>query len=673
MRTHSLLKLTLLTFLLLGANAGSQASAQDADSLRELQVDDYFALKSVGSPQISPDGAWVAYTVGTKDLENDQSETRLWMVSTSGGEAIPMTATGSSARRPRWSPDGKYLTFMASSRGQGTQVFMLDLHGGERVQITDVGQGLEGYEWSPDGSRLVLVIRDPEPSEEESTLPWVIDRLQFKDDYVGYLNRQRAHLHVFDVETKASLQITAGDYEDYDPVWAPDGSMIAFVSNRTDEPDANYNSDIWLVKPTASHEGQQPVRVTSNPGSDDSPVWHPDGERLAYITTIRPEMAQAYLQTKLAVIRVGEDEPVLLTESLDRKVYEPHFAPDGEHIYVLLEDWGQVHLAVVSVDGGSLSRPIAGRRAVQTATVGPDGTVVALVSEPRLPAELFALDTESSTSPGLRRLTYTNDELLKTIALADAEEERFPAVDGTEIQAFVYKPRSFDPNVRYPTLLWLHGGQESQYDYGFNFRVQLFAANGYVVVMPNIRGSGGRGLDFTLSNWRAWGTHDSEDVIAATDHVVALGYADPDRLGIGGWSYGGTLTNDVITRTDRFAGAVSGAGNALWITNYGHDRYQDWYDTELGPPWESREIWERVSPFNRVENITTPTLFIGGEKDWNVPIINSEQMYQAMKQLGRETLLVVYPDAHHGIRRHSYQKDLLERFLAWFEKYVKGS
>ena len=673
MRTHSFISLALFGVLMVGPAAGTRASAQEADTLRGLQVDDYFALKSVGGARISPDGAWVAYTVGTKDLENDRSETRLWMIPTAGGESKPMTAEGSSIRSPGWSPDGKYLTFLASAGDQGSQVFALDLRGGERVQITNVAHGLEGYEWSPDAKRIVLVIRDPEPSQVGPPGPWVIDRLQFKDDYVGYLNRQRAHLHVFDVETKASMQITSGDYEDYDPAWSPDGSVIAFVSNRTDEPDANYNSDIWLVKPGVSYEEQNPVRVTSNPGSDDGPVWHPDGERLAYITTIRPEIAQAYLQTKLAVIRVGEDEPVLLTEALDRKVYEPRFTPDGQHIYVLLEDWGQVHLAVVSVDGGSLSRPIAGRRAVQTATVGPDGTVVALVSEPRLPAELFVLDAEPSANAGLRRLTHVNDELLKTIALADAEEERFPAVDGTELQAFVYKPRSFDPNVRYPTLLWLHGGQESQYDYGFNFRVQLFAANGYVVVMPNVRGSGGRGLDFTLSNWRAWGTHDSEDVIAATDHVVELGYADPDRLGIGGWSYGGTLTNDVITRTDRFAGAVSGAGNALWITNYGHDRYQDWYDTELGPPWESREVWESVSPFNRVQNITTPTLFIGGEKDWNVPIINSEQMYQAMKQLGRETSLVVYPDAHHGIRRHSYQKDLLERFLGWFDKYVKGS
>ena len=670
MRAHSFIKLTLLGLLLVGADSGTRALAQDADALRHLQVDDYFALKNVNDPRISPDGAWVAYTVGAKDLENDRSETRLWMVPTAGGEALPMTAKGSSARRPKWSPDGKYLTFMASSGDQGSQVFTLDLRGGERVQLTSVKQGVEGYEWSPDGKRLVLLIRDQ--SQEEGPGPWVVDRLQFKADYVGYLNRLRAHLYVVDVETKATVQITSGDYEDSGPAWSPDGSLIAFTSNRTDEPDANYNSDIWLVKPDIPHDRQKPVRVTSNPGSDDGPVWHPDGERLAYITTTRPEIPQGYLQTKLALIRVGEDEPVLLTESLDRKVYQPHFAPDGGSVYVLLENWGQVHLAAVSVDGGSLSRPIAGRRRVEAATVAPDGAVVALVSEPRLPAELFVLDAEPSASSGLRRLTHVNQELLKTIALADAEEERFPTLDGTQIQAFVYKPPSFDPNLRYPTLLWFHGGQEAQYDYGFNFRVQLFAANGYVVVMPNVRGSGGRGLDFTLSNWGAWGTHDAEDVLVATDHVVELGYADPERLGIGGWSYGGILTNYVITSTDRFAGAVSGAGNGLWITNYGHDVYQDWYEAELGLPWESREVWESVSPFNKVQNITTPTLWIGGEKDWNVPIINSEQMYQAMKRLGRETLLVVYPDAHHGIRRPIYHQDLLERFLAWFDKYVKG-
>ena len=672
MRTHSLIKIALLAFLLLGANAGSQASAQGADALRDLQVDDYFALKSVGGPHISPDGEWVAYTVRTQDLEADSRETRIWMVSTAGGKALPMTSSGNSAWSPRWSPNGKNLSFLSERNGSGVQVFTLDLRGGEGVQLTSIEQGLEGYEWSPDGKRLALVIRDRDPDTGPG--PWVIDRLKFKDDYVGYLNRLRSHLYVFDIDKKAVTQITSGDYEDYSPAWSPDGSKIAFSSNRTAEPDDNFNSDIWLVKPDTPHDKQELVRVTTNPGSDDSPVWHPDGERLAYITTTRTDVPVSYLQTKVALIRVGEDEPVLLTtESLDRKAYQPHFAPDGSRIYVLLEDDGQVHLAAVSVADGKLSRPIAGRRRVDTAAVAPDGAVVALLSEPRLPGELFVLDAEpSATSPEPRRLTHVNDELLKSIALADAEELRFPTLDGTEIQTFVYKPRSFDPKLRYPTILWLHGGQESQYDYGFNFRVQLFAANGYVVVMPNVRGSGGRGLDFTLSNHRAWGTHDTEDVIVATDYVVKLGYADPDRLGIGGWSYGGTLTNDVITSTDRFAGAISGASVGLWTSTYGHDPYQLWFDTELGPPWENRDLWDSISPFMEVENITTPTLFIGGEKDWNQPIIHSEQMYQAMKQLGREASLVVYPDAHHGIRRPVYQKDLLGRFLNWFDRYVKN-
>ena len=336
----------------------------DAAELRQLQVDDYFALKNVGAPRISPDGAWVAYTVGTQDLEKNRSETRLWMVRTSGGEALPMTATGGSVSRPRWSPDGKYLAFL-SQRGEeeGQQVFTLDLRGGEGVQLTNVEPGVEAYEWSPDGKRLVLVIRDPAP-KEETPGPWVIDRLQFKDDYEGYLNRLRAHLYVFDIETKATVQITSGDYEDYAPAWSPDGTLIAFASNRTEEPDANYNSDIWLVNPDSPHEKQDPVRVTTNPGSDDGPIWHPDGERLAYITTTGDEIPVYYLQTQLAIIRIGDDEPVVLTESLDRKLYQPYFAPDGGSVYVLLEDWGQVHLAAVSIEDGSLSRPIAGRRRV---------------------------------------------------------------------------------------------------------------------------------------------------------------------------------------------------------------------------------------------------------------------------------------------------------------------
>ncbi len=667
--------LAIMVAFLVGADSGLLALVQDADALRHLQIDDYFALKSVGSPHVSPDGAWVAYTVRTKDLENDRSETRLWMVPTAGGEPMPMTAKGSSIWSPSWSPDGKYLTFMASSRGQGSQVFTLDLRGGERVQITSIEKGVEGYEWSPDGKRLVLLIRDQ--SQEKSDGPWVIDQLKFKQDYVGYLNRQRTHLYVHDLEAKTTIQITNGDYDDYGATWSPDGSKIAFVSNRTAEPDASSNTDIWLVDPGTPYDQQEPVRVTTNPGTDGSPIWHSDGERIGYLMTYtdRTDIPASYLQTKVAIIRIGEDEPVLLTtEALDRKAWDPTFSPDGSQIYVQLEDDGQVQLAAVSVADGELSRLITGQVQVGETAVAPDGSVVVAISKPRLPGDLFVLDANPPAgSEQPRRLTDVNGELLNSIWLSDVEELRFPTLDGTEIQTFVYKPQDFNPKLRYPAILWLHGGQESQYDYGFNFRVQLFAANGYVVVMPNVRGSGGRGLDFALALNKAYGIKDVEDVIVATDYVIEQGYVDPDRLGVGGWSSGGTLTNFVIAKTDRFAGAVSGASVGWYTSTYGHDPYYLWWHTELGPPWKNRDLWDSISPFMYVENITTPTLFIGGEKDWNQPIIHSEQMYQAMKHLGRETQLVVYPNAHHGIRRHSYQKDLLQRFLGWFDKYVKRS
>ncbi len=650
-------------FIVLGSGA---ASAQDR---RALTIDDMFEIQRVGDPQISPDGEWVAYTVSQTDLDEGRSETRIWMISAGGGDAISMTGTGSSASRPRWSPDGRYLSFLASRNEGKTQVWTLNRLGGEAVQLTDIGQGVQSYDWAPDGSGLLLTLRDSteEDEEDDEPEPWVIERLQFKRDNVGYLVDDRwNHLYVYTIADKSLRQITSGEFNASQPAWSPDGRRVAFVANRTENPDANENSDIWIVDAENTDKGASLWRVTSNPGSDNSPAWSPDGRFLAYVTSMEPRIIW-YATRHLAVISVDGGSPQLLTMSLDRNVNSPRFTADGRSIYFGLEDSGERHLARVDVSGRNLTRPIGGPRRVSSATMGPNGELAALISEPHLPTEVFLL-----ANGRLDRLTKTNDEFLEGIRLAEVENIHFQSRDGTEVEGFLFTPPDYEPGRRYPTLLRIHGGPVSQYDFGFRFEAHLFAANGYAVVLTNPRGSSGYGQDFSLAIWQDWGNKDFEDVMAGVDHVIERGIADPDRLGVGGWSYGGILTNYVITKTDRFKGAITGASEVLYVANYGHDHYQRQWEAELGLPWENREAWERISPFNSVENIVTPTLIMGGEHDWNVPILNSEQLYQALRRLGRTTQLVVYPGEHHGIRRPAFQKDRYERYLAWYDRHVRG-
>ena len=671
------LKCFLSLALVLGL-ARAATFGQEGRDTRNLIIDDYFRIHRVSDPQISPDGMWVAFVVSTMDLEEEKSESRIWMVPVEGGEAIPMTAKGSSASRPQWSPDGKYLSFLAARDEDKAQVWTLFRKGGDSVQLTEVAQGVRSYDWSPDGRMLLLTLKDPKPGEledgngedkEETPKPWVIDRLQFKQDYIGYLDRRRNHLYVFDIEYKTTTQITSGDFDDSDPVWSPDGKSVAFVSNRTDEPDHNYNTDIWVVAADNPDQGKTLLQVTKNPGADSSPTWSPDGESIAYIS-ITDTDALVYATPHLAVVSSQGGEAKVLTEKLDRHMSNPRFSMDGESIYFVLEDSGERQLARIPAGGGMVERLITGSQIINGFEIGKDGTIAALVTEPHLPPEVFIYSRGE-----LEQLSHTNEKLLSEVRLGAVEEIRFKSKDGTEIEAFVVKPPAFDPSFRYPALLRIHGGPVSQYDYGFNFQAQLFAADGYVVVLPNPRGSSGYGQDFSLGIWKSWGEKDYEDVLASVDYVIGQGFVDPDRLGVGGWSYGGLLTNHVIVKTGRFKAAITGASSTLYVANYGHDHYQRWWEFELGVPWkkENREIWEKLSPFNYVENVTTPTLIVGGEKDWNVPILNSEQLYQALKRIGRTTQLVVYPGEFHGIQTPSYIKDLYERYLDWYGKYVKGS
>ena len=638
-----------------------------------FNIDHILQLKRVGNIQLSPDEAWIAFTITTIDTSKDKSNTRIWMISTDGSTKIPMTSKEYSASRPRWSPDGKYLTFLAS-KGENakTQVWKLNRLGGEAQQMTKIKQGVSSFDWSPNSDRLLLTLRDPKPSDltkdkkdDKKPKPHVIDRIYFKRDYAGYLDRRRTHLYVFTPGDTSATQITSGDYDDSSPQWSPDGKSIVFVSNRSENPDLSYDSNIWIVDADNKDKGATMRQLTQSPLSDGSPSWSPDGKWICYITN--SEGAKMPFATRhLAVIPSSGGTAKILTQSLDRNVINPAFSKDGKVIYFGIEDSGERQLASINPDGSNFQRLIKDKLTVRDFIVGKDA--------------LYTLNGYADKSPEiyqfkdnqLTQLSKVNEELLNGIDIPSYEKVKFNSKDGTPIEGFVVKPPNFDASKKHPLILWIHGGPIAQFTYDMGRTTPfLFAANGYVVLLVNPRGSSGYGEAFCNAIFADWGNKDYEDVIAGVDYLIDQGFVDADRLGVGGWSYGGILTNYVITQTERFKAAASGASLGLIRSNFGHDQYIKWYTAEFGTPWENQGLWERLSPFNKVEKITTPTLWMGGGSDWNVPIINSEQMYLGMKMLGRETQLIVYPGEHHGIRRPSFQRDRLERYLKWFDKYLK--
>ena len=647
---------------------------------RSLTIDDLLALKSVADPQVSPDGSWIAHTVTRVDIEADESTSEIFMTSIDSGEVVQLTSDDSSASTPRWSPDGRYLAFLAAKGDDdaSTQVWTLDLRGGEAQAYTSVDQGVDDFAWAPDGTKMLLSIVDKsaaevaeelatEAGEEAKPLPYVIDRLQFKQDGVPYLDRSRTHLYRLDARNGEPLQLTFGDYDDSSPVWSPDGKSIAFVSNRTAEPDSNENSDIWIVSATGDALSRKPTKVTTNPGSDYSPAFSQDGSRIAYVSVTDVDLMW-YATNHLAIVSTTGGDERILTAKLDRNVGSPVFSADDQSIVFLLEDSAEAHLAEYDLASGNIDRLIGGGVSVSRLSRHTSDSYAVTVSTPHLPTEIFYLrDGE------LTQVTHTNTDVLSGVALAEVKNVTFDSADGTEIEGFVFTPPNYRKGARYPTILRIHGGPVSQYDFSFQKDAQLLAANGYVVVISNPRGSSGYGQAFSADLFADWGVRDFQDVMAAVDYTVAEGYSDPDRLGVGGWSYGGILTNYVITQTDRFEGAISGASEVNYVANYGHDHYQQAWEAELGLPWENREGWERISPWNNVDKIVTPTLVMGGKEDWNVPVQNSEQLYQALKRRGIDTQLVVYPDEGHGISRPSFQRDRYQRYLDWYDRTVRGN
>jgi dipeptidyl aminopeptidase/acylaminoacyl peptidase len=680
----------ILALVSLGASASH--GQQTATAPRPITIPDLFSFRDLHDPQMTADGRWVAYTVGTANRDEDKNEERIWMVPAAGGEAIALTAQDVSSSHPRWSPDGKFLAFLSARNEGKTQVWLLNRLGGEAQKLTGTPQDVEDFDWAPDSRRLVLVLRDPKPEELEEAKakdknkedgaskdkkaktpkPWVVDRLQFKRDTIGYLDRRRTHLYVFDVETKSLTQVTSGDFDDDEPAWSPDGTRLAFTSNRSvPDPDRTYNSDIWVVVANNTDKGAQPTRVTSNPGEDHQASWSPDGKSIAYSSQLDPKLFQ-YATKQIAVAAVPEaggkpGEAKVLTLGLDRMATQPTFSPDGKSIYFIADDDGTQNLCLVEIATEKITRPIGGRFMLYGYSLSKSGEIAAQITTLERPNEIYTVEAGKLT-----RITHANDEALSKLKISEGEYVRFKSKDGTTVSGYLYKPLDYRPGTRYPTILRPHGGPVWAYYAEFDHLPQLLAANGYVVLFPNPRGSSGYGQDYCKAIWADWGNKDFEDDLAMVDYAIAQGIADPDKLGVGGWSYGGISTDFIIGQTKRFKAAISGAGAAEFTSLYGHDQYQKDYFTELGYPWENQAVWNKVAPFYRIKQITTPALFMGGNIDWNVPILGGEQMYQALKAQGRETQLVVYPGEYHEFTAPSHMEDRLKRYLAWYGHYVKG-
>jgi dipeptidyl aminopeptidase/acylaminoacyl peptidase len=642
--------------------------AQAPSARRVITPNDVYHLRGVSDPELSPDGDWVAYTVASVDSAKDKRNSHVWMTSWDGTQTVQVTASDKSESSPRWSPDGHYLAFLSSRQdSKDDQVWLLDRRGGEAQRVTSVKGGVNSMEWSPDSRRLVLLVSiegDSTKADTTKKRPIVIDRYLYKADVEGYLTTSRSHLLMFDVGTRKVDTLTSGDADDDAPQWSPDGTRIAFVRSPMPEPGTGEESDVYVVDAAA---GATPRRLTTFPGPDGGPLaWSPDGAWIAFFRTDEPRF-YAYQLQKLAIVRSdGNAPPRILTAQFDRPLGSPTFSADGQSIMVTVDDDRATHLARVAVATGSVEELGHEKEVVRGYSAGrfAGSRMALLLSTPVQPAEVFASDEGT-----VHQLSHQNDSLLAALDLAPTEDLASRSPDGTEVHSVLVRPKT--GTGRLPLILFIHGGPNGQSDYGFSIERQVFAASGYAVLSPNYRGSNGRGLAFQRAIYGDWGNKEVQDLLGAVDQAVRAGIADPDRLGIGGWSYGGILTDYTIATTQRFKAAVSGAGSALQLSMYGTDEYILQYELELGPPWKNRDLWLKLSyPFFNASRIRTPTLFMGGQADFNVPIIGGEQMYQALRELNVATQLVIYPDQFHGLTVPSFLKDRLQRYVGWYDRYL---
>jgi dipeptidyl aminopeptidase/acylaminoacyl peptidase len=692
-----------------------------AGGKRPITIEDLFRVKMIGDPRPSPDGSRIAYVVTQMDTDEDTYRSQIWLVPAAGGTPIRYTG-GKNDSSPRWSPDGKRLAFI-SRRDDGTpegkkkarpEVWVLDTDGGEAWQLTKTKHGAADPTWSPDGRFLAYTTRiggaEDEEGEERGAKSEergekgegekkakksdvkVITEIRYKADGIHHLLVGRGYRHIFVVEVpeaagepREGRQLTFGDWDDAAPAWSPDGQRIAFCANTTPDRDFNNHTDLWVVPVVAG----EPRKLTATQGPSALPAWSPDGATIAFLGHVNPEPYRRYANMDVWTVPAdGAGAPRNLTEAFDHTfagdvagdlrsglvAQPPLWSPDGRALYATAIERGTEHLFRLDpTGGGEPTRIIAGERGVMNAALGADGRIIFTAASVLNPGDLFSCALDGSDE---RQLTDLNKDLFDEVALSDAERFTYAGDGGWPIDGWLMKPCGFSEGGRYPLVLEIHGGPAAQYGFAFFHEFQLLAAQGYGVLFTNPRGSTGKGAAFTIANRSRWGEEDYRDIMAGVDAAIAANaWIDPTRLGVGGGSFGGFMTNWIVGHTDRFKAAVtmrcvSNLMSFFGTSDIGFTFLEMQFETE---PWEDLEKLLRHSPITYVKNIHTPLLILHSEEDYRCPIEQGEQMFIALKKLGRTTEFVRFPDEDHNLSRGgkpAHRAERLRHILRWFETYL---
>jgi dipeptidyl aminopeptidase/acylaminoacyl peptidase len=667
--------------------------AQRRAGRRPITAEDVYRLRFVSDPQLSPDGTQVAYVVAWVDPDDHTRYRSQLMLAPFDGSRPPRALTSGNYRdlAPRWSPDGCSLAFLSNRDKDTSQLFVLSLEGGEPRQLTSLKRGAGAAVWSPDGRRVAFAARLDIPeiasqegqSDEKGKPPRVkiITRVHHKADGEGLVEAVRRHLFVLNADGGEPKQITDGDWDDADPAWSPDGSLLAFTSSRERDRDLSILNDVWVVPAS----GGRARRVTRHRGQVATPAFSPDGAQIAYLGH---ERGWTYgVNTELLLVPAAGGESTSLSRDTDDELGNaalsdardpfasapPRFSADGRSILALVSRHGDVQVMRFGVNGGT-PELVFGRNGSEVAafSVARDGQgLAAIVSDPTHPYEVIAAENGEQ-----RRLSSENDEFLAGIELSPAEAVSFKSSDGQTVHGWLMKPAGFSQRKKWPLVLEVHGGPETMYAATFMHEFQVLAARGYAVLYTNPRGSKGYGEAFTARIFADWGNQDAADCMAAVDMASRLKWVDTTRLGVTGGSYGGFMTAWLVGHTERFKAAVSQRGFYNAASFYGTSDIGPWFGDYVfgGPVYERASLYAERSPLTYAPRMRTPLLLIHSEGDLRCPVEQAEQLFVQLRRMGKCTVdMVRFPEESHNLSRSGRpdrRVERLERIYGWFDRYL---